>query len=113
MRIDCVFDDILAEELAAYLKKAGHAVTVQNAKITTKSDALDDLAAFAIKTKRQDYQIKFFEDVVMFSKEIPIEKMGLRLCKQCGFVARTDSDLEYHQNGHLPSNWIFHHIISK
>jgi hypothetical protein len=109
LRIDCAFDDKITSELASHLRKTGHAVTMQDCIITTKSDAIDDLAAFAIKTNRQDYQIKFFEDVVIFSKNIPIEKMGLKACKQCGFLAKTGADLELHQETHLPKNWIFHH----
>lgn len=107
MRINCAYDTDLAAELAAHLREAGHAVTIQNATITTLSDAVDDLAAFAVKTNRQDYQIKFFEDMAIFSREISVEKMGLKGCKQCGFLAKTDSDLEIHQDTHLPKNWMY------
>lgn len=107
MRINCAFDTDLAEELAVYLRKAGHTVTISDCIVTTKSDAVDELATFAIKTKRQDYQIKFFEDGIIFSKNIPIEKMGLKVCKQCGFLAKTDSDFEIHQDTHLPKNWMY------
>ena len=109
MRIDCAFDDILAKELASYLKSAGHAVTIQDAIITTRGDVVDDLATFATKTKRQDYQIKFFEDSVIFSREVPVERMGLKICKQCGFLAKTKADLDLHQDVHLPKNWILYH----
>ncbi|WP_162858559.1 hypothetical protein [Candidatus Nitrosotenuis aquarius] len=105
-----MFDHIIATELSEYLKKTGHAIIVEDAIITTKDNVLDDLAAFAIKTNRQSYQIKFFEDVVIFSKEIPMEEMGLKSCKMCGFLAKTNSDLGYHQNAHLPGSWT-HHIV--
>jgi len=109
MRIDCAFDNTLAKEIASYLKSAGHAVTIQDSIITTRDDAVDDLAAFATKTKRQDYQIKFFEDMVIFSREIPVERMGLNMCKQCGFLAKTKADLDLHQDVHLPKNWVLYH----
>ena len=109
MEIDCVFDDTLAEELATYLKKKGHAVTRENSIITTRSDPIDEVVNFTIETRREDYQINFFEDTLIFSRKVPIEKIGLLSCKQCGFLASTKSDLEYHQDTHLPKNWILYH----
>lgn len=109
MEIDCVFDDSLAEELATYLKKKGHVAIREDSIITTKSDPIDDVVNFAVETHREDYQINFFEDTLIFSKKIPIEKMGLLSCKQCGFLASTKSDLEYHQDTHLPRSWIYYH----
>ncbi|NDB63527.1 MAG: hypothetical protein EB170_06630, partial [Nitrosopumilaceae archaeon] len=94
MDIDCVFDDMIAQELAQYLKNKGHTAKVKNSRITTNSDPIDDVVNFSVETNKQDYQINFFEDTLIFSKKIPIEKMGLLACKQCGFLAPNKSDLE-------------------
>jgi hypothetical protein len=109
LEIDCVFDDTLAEELATYLKKKGHAMIRENSTITTRNDPIDDVVNFAIKTHREDYQINFFEDRLIFSRKVSMERIGLLSCKQCGFLASAKSDLEYHQGTHLPKNWILHH----
>jgi hypothetical protein len=109
LEIDCAFDDAIAEELEAYLKKKGHAAARENSIIMTKSNPIDDVVNFTIETHREDYQINFFEDTLIFSKKVPIEKIGLLSCKQCGFLAATKSDLEYHQDIHLPKNWILYH----
>lgn len=109
MEIDCVFDDIMAEELATYLKNKGHTITRENSSIMTKSDPTDDVVNFAIETHREDYQINFFKDRLIFSRKVPMEKIGLLSCKQCGFLASAKSDLEYHQNTHLPKNWLLYH----
>ncbi|NDB33235.1 MAG: hypothetical protein EB150_09815 [Nitrososphaeria archaeon] len=106
MDIDCVFDDALAQEMAQYLKNKGHTITVQNSTITTKSDPIDDVVNFSVETNRQDYQINFFENTLIFSRKIPIEKIGLISCKQCGFLAQNKSDLELHQNVHMPKSQI-------
>lgn len=108
MDIDCVFDDTLAQELAQYLKNKGHTTTVKNSTITTKSDPIDDVVNFSVETNRQDYQINFFENTLIFSRKIPIEKIGLLVCKQCGFLAQNKSDLDLHQNIHMPKSWLIH-----
>lgn len=109
MDIDCVYDNMLAEELATYLRKKGHFVITQESIISTKSDPIDDVVNFTVETKRHDYHISFFENTLILARKIQVEKMGLLACKQCGFLAKTKSDLEYHQDTHLPKNWIYHH----
>jgi hypothetical protein len=52
LEIDCVFDDIMAEELATYLKNKGHTITRENSSIMTKSDPTDDVVNFARDTPR-------------------------------------------------------------
>lgn len=109
MDIDCVYDDALIEELAAYLRKKGHVAIMHESIISTKNDPIDDVVNFTVETKRQDYHISFFENTLILARKIQLEKMGLVTCKQCGFLAKTRSDLEYHQDTHLPKNWIYHH----
>lgn len=109
MIIDCVFDDSIADELAQYLRKNGHAVTTENSIITTRDDARQDLESFVIETDRNDYSICTFEDALILSRKMPAEEMGIRVCKQCGFLASSDRELEHHQNSHSPCNWTYYH----
>ena len=109
MIIDCVFDDSIADELAQYLRKNGHAVTTENSIIITKDDAKKDLESFVIETDRSDYSICTFEGALILSRKMPAEEMGIRVCKQCGFLASSENEMEHHQNAHRPCSWIYHY----
>lgn len=109
MIIDCVFDDTITDELAQYLRKSGHVVSIENSIITTRDDAKKELESFVVETSRSDYSICTFEDALILSRKMPAEEMGVRVCKQCGFLASSENEMEYHQNSHRPCSWIYYY----